>query len=819
VVATVATTHRTDDRRRLMRVQLSTAESYASLRFVFELSESRWHNELLATRGERLVLFRVRITGQTADSGPMLAEYLQIMEIDADGRQAEIVVFDLDDLEAAYAELDARYDAGEAAPYARTWETARRLSGILSDRDWEQWPSVFTQDFILQDHRRLGWGTRSSDEFLTQTRAMAELAPDFRLRGDHTLAINQRGMLSVGGWVGSREGGPFEITMVSVTLLGPEGRIRRIHSYDLDQLDAARACFEELTAEPRALARRFENAVTRAEDALQRAWEARDWEAFAALFPPHFRSIDRRPLMHLEVSRDELLAGLRPFFGGGVQRSAELLATRGERLALHRMRLRGSDGDTGPSEVEYLQVIETDAHGERIAGIAFGPDDLDGAYAELEERFLAGEGAPHLGMLATESRMLRLMSERDWNQVTSLFSEAFRFVDHRPLGWGTRSRDEFVAQVRTMIELAPDAMARNYHILALDRRGILSVAGWVGSREGGAFEIPSVSVMMHGPDGRIRHLHSYALDELDAARACFDALAAEPLPPPARIENAATRQAQQVSQAWAARDWKRMTELFPAGSRYSDRKRSTQVGELDYRQQLEWMRPLFEMDASRLVQTVLATRGERLVLARQRFTVADQTVGPSEIESLAIIEVDERGERVAAIRFDLEDLAAAYAELDLRYAAGEAAPHARVTAGMQEFMRAFTHRDWDALAARCAPDLVVHDHRLLGWETLHGPAAYVEALRALIELAPDTKLRLDHVEICAHGYLVITVWEGTREGGAYEAPSLMVAELDAQGRIRRFDQYDLERLADARDRYTNVSLDPRLIPPDAATRA
>jgi hypothetical protein len=99
--------------------------------------------------------------------------------------------------------------------------------------------------------------------------------------------------------------------------------------------------------------------------------------------------------MHLEVGRDELLAGLRPFFGGGVRRSAELLATRGERLALQRMRLQGSDGDTGPSEVEFLQVIEADASGQRSAGIAFAPDDLDGAYAELEERFAVRR--PHLG--------------------------------------------------------------------------------------------------------------------------------------------------------------------------------------------------------------------------------------------------------------------------------------------------------------------------------------------------------------------------------------------------------------------------------------
>ena len=72
--------------------------------------------------------------------------------------------------------------------------------------------------------------------------------------------------------------------------------------------------------------------------------------------------------------------------------------------------------------------------------------------------------------------------------------------------------------------------------------------------------------------------------------------------------------------------------------------------------------------------------------------------------------------------------------------------------------------------------------------------------------------------LCADGYLVITVWEGTREGGAYESPSLMVGELDALGRIRRFDQYDLERLEPARARYAELRPDPLRIPPNAATR-
>ena len=46
---------------------------------------------------------------------------LSIVEIDADERIRRVIVFDPDDIDAAFAELDARYLAGEAAAHAHTW--------------------------------------------------------------------------------------------------------------------------------------------------------------------------------------------------------------------------------------------------------------------------------------------------------------------------------------------------------------------------------------------------------------------------------------------------------------------------------------------------------------------------------------------------------------------------------------------------------------------------------------------------------------------------------------------------------------------------
>ncbi len=54
-------------------------------------------------------------------SEAFLTEVLGIIEINTDGRIVAAVSFDLDDVDAAFAELDARYLAGEAAAHSHTW--------------------------------------------------------------------------------------------------------------------------------------------------------------------------------------------------------------------------------------------------------------------------------------------------------------------------------------------------------------------------------------------------------------------------------------------------------------------------------------------------------------------------------------------------------------------------------------------------------------------------------------------------------------------------------------------------------------------------
>src|SRR5262249_49681100 len=213
------------------------------------------------------------------------------------------------------------------------------------------------------------------------------------------------------------------------------------------------------------------------------------------------------------------------------------------------------------------------------------------------------------------------------------------------------------------------------------------------------------------------------------------------------------------------------------------------------------------VESSRWPTELRATRGDPLALFRVEVSGQVSEAGVASEEHLTLSEVDAEGRSVAIVLFAVDDVDAAYDELDRRFQASEAGTGGRAEATVT-FRRAFAIRDWDLLATTLAPDVAVIDHRLLGWDTLRGPEAYVQALRSLVELAPDTRLRVDHlIRTTGRKFLYVPTWVGTREGGAFETPSVIVCELDGTGRFRRFEVYDLDQLDEAAAHYEQLRLD------------
>lgn len=590
------------------------------------------------------------------------------------------------------------------------------------------------------------------------------------------------------------------------------------------------------------------NAATANAARMDAAFAARDLDAFLATLAPAARAI-HHPTGAVYDEHDSL-PQYRLLFANATARFEHVpLASLGDSLALchgHVSIGAGAlDGHAvGSADMSSILLLEVDSDGRRKHTEFFAPEQLTRAITGLYARWGELQPDPRArNAVAKTVRALGVVFTFDpSSDLDEVLVEEPTFLDHRLLGMPSGSDRETHHAGRGSLVGSADELALHLdEILALEPGALLFRSTTTGRdrNSGGRFERPIVQIRIFAADGRIQRTEWFDVErEADAlvrfreltsgARAATGvALEAAHAPPPrgvpanAATTNAAWRAQLAANAAWSEHRWDAVIASIAPGIRMVDRRALVGL-DVAGEQFLANVRFLFDAPESRWRSELLATRGERLILVRAHFS-ARPGGGPIEAEQLSVIERDAEGRSVALVVFDPPDRDSAYAELDARYHAGEAAAHAEAAAAMRAFHRAFAARDWDALAAQCAPDIAVHDHRRLGWEPLDGVAAYLDALRALVELAPDTRLRLDHVELDARRYLVTTVWEGTREGGHFEEPSWMVAELDAQGRVRRFDQYDLGRLDAARARFEALGAepgaDPLRIPPNAATRA
>jgi hypothetical protein len=124
---------------------------------------------------------------------------------------------------------------------------------------------------------------------------------------------------------------------------------------------------------------------------------ARDWEAMIRAMTDDYYSDDRRRVVvgaGIRRGRDAAIENYAAMAGlGFTEILLTVIATRGPRLAL----ISASGCVPGPEEfrMELLAIGEIDAD-ERIDAVGvFDPDDIDGAVAELDARYLVGEAAAH----------------------------------------------------------------------------------------------------------------------------------------------------------------------------------------------------------------------------------------------------------------------------------------------------------------------------------------------------------------------------------------------------------------------------------------
>lgn len=719
----------------------------------------------IAVRGDRLCLSRERFEEPAA----FCVETLEITEVDSQGVMTEKVVFDLDDFDAAFSELDARYLAGEAAPYAQTWSVVLKNYAAANRQELN-----LTSDCVTIDHRRgRAFAPGEAPEYM---RATWDLAPDANGYIETVHRLNNIGALITHVVHGTSQGG-FTAEWREVILLTFEGElVNRGELFDETDLDVALAKFDELS-QP---VRRLENTASRATDRFLELFADRDWDAMARMVIDDISFDDRRRVINadLQTGRNAFIEGFRIAADLGATQFPHAIAIRGERVVL--VRARFSLGGGAPEEfgLDLLHVIEVDADNRIAATVTFDPDDSDAAVAELDTRYLAGESVDHAHTwmaiarnVAAFNRREPLMTTSDWVTIDHRRATAFEPGDITPY-------------IHATWDVAPDI---NLHIEAVHRlsdSGALFTQVLKGTSKAG-FDAEWRDVIILTADGeQLSSLEVFDEADLAAALTRFDELSR----PAQRLENAASRVYDRIFAYFASRDWVAMKAVLAEDILDDDRRRVANAGIRRGRAaMIANIQAGADLGARSITSTVIATRGDRLALRHLRFSGEGPEAFHNELLGIAEINDDQRVEVV--VQFDVDDLDAAFDELDARYLAGDAAPHAHSWSAILGAYAALNRREMPATTT----DHVSVDHRRV---TSFAPGDIKDYTRRAWDQLPDISFRIAAVHrLNGRGAVVTHALHGTsREGfeAEWREVHLMTREGELFNRSEMFDEDDLD---------------------------
>lgn len=776
----------TEDRRRIVNAGRRQGREavIAEISAISEVGVTEVRTDVIATRGRNLVLCRSRATAGLQPEA-FHSDLVEIIEVSADTLVSARLVFDVDDTDAAFAELDARYLAGEAASYAHVWSAVMDAYAGFNRREI----SATTPDWVNIDNRRAA--AFAPGDLIKYIQAAWEDSPDTKIYVAAVHHLSERGAVVTHVAHGTSQDG-FDAEWRDLYMLIVDGdAVCRSELFDEEDLDAALARFDELQPhQPR-----LENRASRQYHRFNMCLISADWDALAGTMADNFVADDRRGLLGSgrQLGRDAAVLHARTVADVGVRNvTSNVVATRGDRVALIRARFWGRDSRPDAFRTEVLHTVEIDNDGRITSFVAFDLDDLDAAFAELDARYLAGEAASYR---QTWSVIAEAFAECNRGEIPPAASDSM-IVDNRH--GAAMAPDDGTAYFRASWELAADL---NVHVESVHRlSGLGAVFTHVGhgtSKEGFEAEWRTVDIMM--VDGSlISHAELFAEVDLDVALTRFDELS-RPTP---QLENAASRVYDRIFTYFASRDWAAMSEVMAEDIVDDDRRRGANAGIRRGRDaMIANMRTGADLGARSITSTVIATRGDRLVLRRLGFSGEGPAGFHAELLGIAELDADQR--IAVVIQFDIDDLDAAFDELNARYLAGEAAPYAGTWSAVMATTAALNRHDLPATT----PDFVDIDHRR---------AASIDAgdMQALLRTALDLTPVLSHHVEAVHrltklGAVITQVTHGTSHDG-FEAEwriiALLTFEGDLTSRCEVFDEDDLDTALATFDTLTGPTL-------------
>src|SRR5581483_5945763 len=629
-----------------------------------------------------------------------------------------------------------------------------------------------TPDWVNIDHR--GETAFGADELFAYLRAGRDADQDTTTYIEAVHRLSDLGaVITYAANETSREG--FDAEWRGVTVLIIEGEmIKRTEIFDDADFDAALARFDELQLRTT----RLENAAGRAIERYLTHFAAREWGALAGIVAEDIRNDDQRRTVNAgnRHGRDAEIASLRASADAGfAYMTSTVMATRGDRLALALVsgHSQGPEGFLNPA----LGVAEINSDHQIAAIVVFDADDFDAAVAELDARYMTGEAVPHAQQWSVITQAMAALNRRelpattpDWATVDHRSGQSFEPGDLPALlaNWNdTPHVSNFIEAVHRLNDVG----------------AVVRSASSETSHAGLTAEWRVICVITINGD-LINRSEIFDDSDLDAALARFDEL--QPRAP--QLENAASQVLERLSVDFSARDWNAIAEVMAENVIADDRRSVVNAPILRGRDaELANLRTFADLGVTHMEYTVIANRGERIVLARASSRIAG--ADSFQAEMLAVFETNFDNQIAAVVLFDMNDFDAATAELDTRYLAGEAAPYAQTWSVIKEAYAAFNRREVPATT----PDWVSLDYRR---GAAFAPGDLIAYIQAAWADSPDTKIYIEAVHRLSDiGGVVTHVARGISQVGfdaEWRDVSLLMHVGDLTSRCEIFNESDLD---------------------------
>ncbi len=733
------------------------------MRAAFDTWSDSWIeiDQVLACDEERIALLvTYRGSGLRGATGPAEIRLGQVCTA-RDGFFASLDYFDPDDRDGMLARFEELGGKSAVLGDSPVEQLVLEATGSFNEHDFDRHVLQHAEDFVLVDHRSLGWAeVRGREAFGDLVRSALAVSDDVRFDIEEVIACDGERVIALrGAWRGGGSGkaGAWEIPIGYVTVF--KDRLLASHDfYEYDDMDAMRARFAELTRSSR-------QRGTRSDDAFNR----RDLAAMAETYAQDIVLIDHRNLgwerFQGRAAVLEQAASLWRHMSEDIQvASQEVIAFDGRafaRVASYRGTARDGGGelDLALGQVGVMS-------GDQIERLEwFDPDDRQAMIVRYVE---IGGGLRPLGDRPPErwwAEVLKAYARADLDKLVQLYAEDWRGVDHRNLGWEeTHGREGIASFWRSALAVSTDQHGQIDEVVACDDRAIAVRITWRGTSTegGGEFALQTGDVGV-AESGRSVSQDVFDHADTDAMLARYAELGGRRPPgsrPPERfwaefVDRFNAHDIESLRNLWGD-DWLQIDHRPVGWERRSGREAAEEL-----------------LRSALSVAPDLRLEIDEMIACDDRISVftggwRGTTVdGGGEFSvSIGLVAVVEAGRVVREELYEPEErraMIAKYAELGGGSGPlGDRPPEQ----SLKRYMRAYASRDLDAILGIVSKDWILIDHRQIGWGELRGHEGQTEVMRSGWDATVDVRMEVDEVLACNERVVAIRgAWRGTMLDG------------------------------------------------------